>query len=202
MFATTDAHEPDGKLMGANEGLAARATRRPSKLALCTKPPATVAQFRSFNAVGVHPAIARRVALQDGPLLRVPFKQRHTLLMAPQSTLPRHAGSVDTQSKICLAEHTDGVDAQPPREGVQMVGRGLNAPCQMIDQTLNDQTRNVSAILLLHHTALEAVVVQRVHATPRALLVLKRTSICGDLPLVCLMPPAPRRRLRSAPSPR
>eukprot|EP00974_Lingulodinium_polyedra_P097717 9472338-Lingulodinium_polyedra.AAC.1 len=87
-------------------------------------------------------------------MLLVPVKQRRALLLAPRAIMPGHADNVDVQSKICLAEDVDHVDAQPPREGVQMVRDGLNVPCHAIGQALNDQARSVSAILLLNHTAI------------------------------------------------
>jgi hypothetical protein len=58
-----------------------------------------------------------------------------------------------------------------------MVGNRLDVPCTGIGESPCNQARGVSAILLLNQAAVQAVIVQSVHATPSALLGIEEQAL-------------------------
>ena len=100
----------------------------------------------------------------------VPIEEGTVEQLAPQAIGPRNACSLDVKSEIRLGQHIDHIDAQPPRVGVQVFRYWFDVTCNGIGKALRDQARGASTILLLNQAALQAVIVQRVHATPSALL--------------------------------
>ena len=61
-------------------------------------PPATAPRRHALYAVRVHPAISRRVALQDRPMLLVPINQSRTVLLVPQAIGPGNTPTLDVES--------------------------------------------------------------------------------------------------------
>ena len=57
-----------------------------------------------------------------------------------------------------------------------MVGNRLDVPCAGIGESPSNQTRGVSAILLLNQAAVQAVIVLIMHATPSGLLGIKEQA--------------------------
>jgi len=122
--------------------------------------PPSVRQARASDAVGMHPPISRRVALQHGPMAVAPIHQGVPVLPPSFPCHGRHLQAKVPLWELHVAQHIQDVYAQPTGERVQVLRQGIAAA-----QLAHDRVGSLAAMRLADPGA-QPVIVQGVHATP------------------------------------